>query len=462
MKTNIRKYILLLSLGLSSIFPMTGQSQSLTLEECLKMASENNAYSRNADLDVRAAWLQKQEAFAEYFPRVSANALGYWSMNPLLEIGITDVLGDNDFAWNIQSEVESLGAMYGINSTYTAFQRGYSTSVIAFQPIYAGGRIVAGNRLAQVGIEAAELNRDIQKRKTNLEIEEIWWQIVSLEDKLQTLDYLDGTLDTLYENLHSAIASGLAAETDILQLDLKRNELTAGRKQIESGIRLQKMNLFNSIGQEYCLLETSADEEKPLLDSISLSTHSELPLSPDYYWKDEDEIVNQMSESQLLDLQVKAKQLEKRMTIGEALPQVSVGASAGYSNLYDKERVNTIAFASVKIPLSDWGKTTRKAQRIDTQIQKAENEREYLQSQLHLQVGKLWLDLTSAYDQWQLAEDALCKSKRLYDVALSNYKAGIIPMQDLLQAETQLRSDSSSRIDALIRYRNAVRAYTAL
>ncbi len=435
-------------------------TRSLTLAACREMAMRNNAALNNAALDVRAAWLRKQEALSEYFPRVSASALGYWAMNPLLEIGVTDILGNNDFAWNLSSELESYGSLYGINTKYTAFKQGYSASVMALQPLYAGGRIVTGNRLAALGVEAAQLQKGIRHRETKETVDSLWWQVVSLSDKLETLDYLDGTLDTLYSSLSAAIGSGLAAETDILRLELKRNELQAARRKVTSGIRLSKMNLFNAIGQPYTVYSSNATPERPFLDSLTLDSVSELPAAPDSYWRDEDEIVASMQETRLLDLQVRAKRLEKRMAIGEALPQVAVGASTGYSNLYKKGRYNAIAFASVQIPLSDWGKTARRAQRLGTEIAKAENDRAYLDSQLHLLVGKLWLDLTSAYDAWQLSEEALANSRRLYEVSLANFSAGLIPLQDLLQAETAYRADASARIDALIAYRTAVVAYT--
>ena len=436
-------------------------SLSLTLAECREMAMRNNAALNNAELDIRAAWLRKQEALSEYFPRVSATAFGYWAMNPLLEIGVTDILGNNDFAWNIQNELESFGSLYGINTKYTAFKRGYSASVMAIQPLYAGGRIVTGNRLAALGIEAAQLQKGIRHRETLETVDSLWWQVVSLSDKLETLDYLGGTLDTLYSSLSAAIGSGLAAETDILQLKLKRTELKAARRKVTSGIRLSKMNLFNAIGQPYTIYSSNSTPERPFVDSLTLDTVSELPAAPDAYWRDEDEIVASMQETRLLDLQVKAKRLEQRLAIGEALPQVAVGASTGYSNLYKKGRYNAIAFASVQIPLSDWGKTARRAQRIGTEIEKAENDRDYLDSQLHLLVGKLWLDLTSAYDSWQLAEESHANSRRLYEVSLSNFSAGLIPLQDLLQAETACRTAASARVDALISYRNAIVAYTS-
>lgn len=443
-------------------YELIAQERSLTLEECRDMALRNGTAQKNAELDIRAARLQKEEALAEYFPRVSASVLGYWALNPMLEIGLTDILGRSDAALNLTSQLESYAGIYGINTEYTAFKQGYSASLMALQPVYAGGRIVAGNRLAGLGIEAAELQRDIQQRKTVQEVDDIWWHIVSVEDKLATLNFLQGTLDTLYSNVRTAVASGLASETDLLQLEVRMNELKAGKKQADGGLKLLKMNLFNTIGLPYSILQSAASEEKPCLDSIRIEATSVLPGEPDSYWKDEAEIVSGMSESRLLDLQVEARRLEKRMAIGEALPQIAVGATAGYSNLYDKGRCNTIAFATLQIPLTDWGKTSRKAMRLETQKQKAENEREYLSSQLQVMVGKLWLELTSAYDQWQIAEESMAASRRLYEVALANYSAGLATLQDLLLAETAYRDSVSATSDSLSGYRTAILAYTSL
>ncbi len=430
---------------------------TLTLEDCRERALSDNVYARNAQLDVRAAWLQKREALWEYFPRVSAMAAGYWAHDPLVEISAEDILGENS-----QALIASMSQIYGINTSFSGFEKGWGAAVHAIQPVFAGGRIVNGNRLAAVGLEAAQLRLDIQNRKTVNEVEDIWWQGVSLQDKLETLDYLDATLDTLYSNLSNAVSAGLSADTETLQLELKRNELAASRKKVESGIRLCKMNLLNAIGMEYSATRAGAGEGRPYLDDIELDTYSQLPLSPENYWRDAESAVMQMDETQLLALQVKAKRLEKKMAVGEALPELAVGVGAGYYDLNEAGKSNALAFATVKVPLSDWGKTARKAQRLETEVQKAVNESDYLQDQLRLQMDRLWLDVTSAYDQWQLAEQSLRTSQRLYDVSLANYSAGLIPLQELLDAETTLRTDSSSRCDRLIEYRTAVREYLAM
>ncbi len=431
-------------------------TRSLTLEECRQRALENNAYAKNAALDVRAAQLRKREAFLEYFPGVSATAMGYWAMNPLIEMSMNGLFENGEIPGTLKPVFDG----YGIKTDYSLFKEGWSAGVTAQQPVYAGGRIITGNRLAALGVETAGLQKEILLRETRETVDSLWWQVVSLEDKLATLEHLSATLDTLCSNVRSAVSSGLAAETDLLRIEHRRSELAAGKKKVRSGIRLAKMNLFNSIDLDYSLIPAAATEGRPYLDSIVLDGGDFLPLSPEHYWKDEDEIVDGMQETRLLALREKSRRMEKRMVVGEALPQISVGATAGYSNLYGGGRCNTVAFALVKIPLSDLGKTVRKAQRLDTQIEKAANEREFLEKQLRLQVGKLWLDLTSAYDDWQLAEEALEQSGRLYESALSNYSAGLAPLQDLLQAETDCRRDASARTDALIAYRTAVLAYT--
>lgn len=430
---------------------------TLSLEDCRARAIADNVHMRNARLDVSAASFQKREALWEFFPSVTAIAAGYKAHKPLVEMSAEDILGEN-----AKGLVETMATMYGINTSFSGLGDGYLTAVQAIQPVFAGGRIVNGNRLAAVGREAALLSLDIQKRKTVSEVEDLWWQVFSLEEKLHTLDFQQSVLDTLCTNLSSAVSAGLSAETAALQLELKKNELAAGRRKLESGVRLVKMNLLNAIGMDYSVTRAGASQERPHPDDVRLDAGVALPLVPESYWRDPETVLMGMDEVQLLALNVKAKRLEKKMAVGEALPQVSVGVAGGYFDLNDDGKTNALAFATVQIPLSGWGKTLRKAQRLETQAQKAENERDYLQRQLRLQLDRLWLDLTSAYDRWQLSEQALMTSRRLYEAALSNYAAGLVPLQELLEAESVLRTDSSERCDRLIEYRTAVREYLAL
>ncbi len=439
-------------------FAASAQVVTLTLENCKDMALQNDPSVRNAHLDVLAARAQKQEAFSEYFPKVSLNAFGFWSLSPLLEVGIKDIIGENELSEVLGALIESASQQYDFSPIYKALKTGYVASLSAVQPLYAGGRVATGNRLASLGVEAAKLQQEIALRDNEASVEADYWQVVSLEEKLNTVSILSQLLDTLHKDLSSAVQAGLAVQTDLMQLELKQSELKSGLVQLKGGIRLAKMNLLNSIGQDYCFLPANADSLKPFIDDIVFADRLEDLLPPQEYYIPEEQLAASLNENQLLDLSVEAKKMEKRMALGEALPTVGVGASYNYSRTIN-ERANGTVFAIVQIPISDWGKVSRKVQRMDYQMQKASNDRDYLSSQLLLQVRQLWLGLTVAWDKMMVAQETMDLAQKTVDQLTGRYEAGLVPMSELLQAQTILRQSTEAYIDSQIEYSSALTAY---
>ena len=431
----------------------------ISLGDCQKMALENNPYILNAQLDIWAAQARKREAVAEYFPRVSVNALAFYAFDPILELGVKDIFGDNDFSNNLNNILTNLGGQMGFDPVYSTLKHGVSATVSAVQPVFAGGRIVNGNRLAALNMEAARLKQEIQLRTTAEEVESGYWQIVSLEEKIECLKKTEELLDTLYRDVLSASGAGLALETDLLQVSLKINELKAGRIRLENGLKMAKMNYFNSIGVEYNPYTTFGRSSAPSLDNIRLTDDIAGFESPEYYYRDVEDVAASQEETRLLDLSVESKRLEKRMALGEALPQIAVGASYGYNNVIDKGAMNGLVFGMVQIPLSDWGGTARKLQRLDAQMQKAENDREYLGRQLVLQVHKLWLDLNAAWEQLQVSLENRDMSRSLMEQMRVQYDAGMVSVSEFLQTETAYAQAESELLDSQIAYRTALRAW---
>ena len=177
----------------------------LTMEECRSMALRNNAAVRNAQLDVIAARAQKGEALSEYFPKVSVNAFGYYAFDPMLEVGVKDILGDSDAANNLNSWVSQIAPLYGIDPVFSTMKQGYSATVSAVQPVFAGGRIVSGNRLASLGVEAARLKSSLQRRKSVEEVEQDYWQVISLKEKMKTLGSVQEMLDNLEKDVDAVV-----------------------------------------------------------------------------------------------------------------------------------------------------------------------------------------------------------------------------------------------------------------
>ena len=246
------KKTLFILMILISASAASAQEVGLSLNDCIVLSESNNPYIKNTNLDIQSAKYQKKEVFAEYFPRLSFRALALSSYDYLI-----DILAGPE-----------LGQVIRESGFIESSKFGFNTSVSLMQPIYAGGRINTGNRLAKVGIKAAELKHEVNLRQKREEIEKSYWEIVALEEKRHTLDHLEELLDILYRDVTSAINAGVITESDLLLVKMKKNELKSGKIQLEGGIKLLKMNLFNTIGQRYSVINDVADSLKPYIDKI--------------------------------------------------------------------------------------------------------------------------------------------------------------------------------------------------
>ncbi|MDE6106703.1 MAG: TolC family protein, partial [Bacteroidales bacterium] len=109
--------------------------------------------------------------------------------------------------------------------------------------------------------------------------------------------------------------------------------------------------------------------------------------------------------------------------------------------------------------LSDWGGQARKIQRYDYELQKTENEKDFLAEQLLLQLRKLRFDLLTAWEQMQLAREAERTAKASMEQTQAHYRAGLAALSELLQAQLALRESADRLTDQKIAYKNALQAY---
>lgn len=427
------------------------QAQSLSLEDCRRIASGENSQIKNADLDILAAKAQKEEAMTRWFPSVSVAGIGARAWNPMLHVDLGDLTGNSDYAAHFNYYAKLAGEMYGFNTSWSALDYGYTASAVVVQPIFAGGRILHGNQLARLGVQASELKGSLVRRESLDEVDKKYWQVVSLQDKMETLDEALAMLDEIHDDVSAAYEAGLALDTDTLKVCRERNKLLLDKMRLESGLRLSRTDLFNYIGYV---------PDQP--DSLTLSDELDSFLAPESYYVDPAKVAAGTQESKLLSMQVEAASLQKKMVIGEALPQIAVGSTYGYSRLLGGPQWNGITFATVSIPVTDWWKTSAKARRYEYEKQKAINDREYLDRQLELKADALWEKMRTSWNALKIAEDNVALEELTATRMRDLYEVGGATLSELLKAQVDLRSSRSDLVDARIEYRTAVSEYTAL
>ena len=416
----------------------TDSIRNLTIIDCIDLALQNNIELKNSEIEIEKARATKNEARAAYFPTVSAQALGFNAMNPMLSFGIEDIPNAlvRQTLYNLYTQ---FGPLLGLKKSYSFVQDGVILNAMALEPIFAGGRIYNGNKLAKLGIEAAEYQAKIKEDEVCLQTECLYWQIVSLEEKITTLDLLDRLLDTLDKDLAGAIEAGLAMPTDQFKVTIKKNESQLNRKKVEDGITLLKMALGQYIGVDWQTLVLS--------DTLSVET------PPVAYYQNPASAVALRNESHLLDLSLKAEKLKKKMTLGEALPSLMLGGSANYHTVFDNTKPNAMVFAVLQVPITDWHKTAFRLKKHNLDFEIAENTRRDFTEKMELQTNQAWFNLEQSWLRINMAQTALNDAEANLKITQDYYEAGLVALSDLLEAQTMLKNSRDELSDSRIDYR---------
>ncbi len=388
--------------------------QSYSLAQCKKLALENNARMKNARLEVSSARQTKEEAFTNFFPSLSASALGYNANQPLVEA--------------------NLGGM-----PLALLKNGIVGDITVTQPLFAGGQIVNGNKLAQLGVEVSRFKQEQSEKEVLLTTEVYYWQIISLNEKLKTLAIVEQLVNSLYKDVDAAVKAGVKNRNDLLQVQLRKNSVASDRLQLENGLKLSRMLLGQYVGLK--------------ADSLSIESVSfDEPASPEKLRTDHGAALLTTPEYQLLAKNVEANRLQQKITVGKYLPTVGVGASYMYDDLMDKDNTTAMVFAKVSVPISDWwgGSHAIKKQKFQTMM--AQNEQRNNSDLLLIQMQKLWNDVEESYKQVKLAEESVVTATENVRLNTNYYQAGTTTLSDLLDSQLLLQQSRNQHTDAYTQY----------
>lgn len=440
------RYFIPLCLGLIFNFQLPffnfTQAQTLTLDSCLVLARRNNADIRISQLDVERARAVKNQAFTHFFPQLQLNGMGYVAARPMISFALEDIRS-NDMRDLLEAIYNVFSEETDVNDRLELMKHGFSASVVAVQPIFTGGRILNGNRLASLGEEAASLQAKIKMRDVLEDVESTYYLVVGLKEKEAAVVAAMTLIDSLERVAESALANGLATRADILQISLKRNEINAKRQQLASGIRMSRLLLCNQIGIRYS-------------DSVDFGGDSLLKMHPTVVELSGSHLLQQEShrpESRLLEINVESQKLLKKMTKGETRPQLALVGIGYYGNAVRNDlSANAVAGFSLNVPLTDWWGTAHKMKEHNIRIEQAQVAETHYGELMTLEEEKAYNDMMDACMLMRSDSAALQLARENYRLAEINYAAGVTTVSEVLQAHALLLQAENAVTDRRVTY----------
>ncbi|MGL5704725.1 MAG: TolC family protein [Tannerellaceae bacterium] len=421
------KYSLVLALT-SLILPSGLMAQGYTLEQCRQMALENNHQLQNAQLEIDAAKQMRKEAFTHYFPTVSA-------------AGMTVNANTSMAQMDIPVPIPGVGSL-----PVAALKNGTIAAVTAVQPVFAGGQIVNSNKLARIGEEADVLKKAMSEDDVIKGTETYFWQIVSMKEKLKTLDLLDEQLKQIHHEVKTAVDAGVATRNDLLRVELQQQQLKSNRLKLDNGITVTTLALAQYIGVKDSVVDLE------YTDFVK-------PATPTDYYVSPTEAVYQRSEFKLMQKSVEAGNLKARIEMGKNLPSVGVGAGYAYHDFTDKDNKFGMVFASVSVPITKWWGGSHAVKRQKIQVRQAENHRDNTKELLEVQITKIWSELNEAYQQIVLAESSITSATENMRLNTDYYEVGLSTLTDVLDAQTLLQQSRNLFTDACAAYQLKLTEY---
>ncbi len=418
----MKRYILMLLTAVATV--ATALAQTMSLAECRNEALKFNETMASANNAVRQAELDRQIAFTNYLPKL-----------------------DGSFSTVYAKDIDMGEMTFQLHGTWLA-------GLNITQPVFAGGKIVAANKLARIGVEINKEKLRQSRMQVIADVDNAYYTLVAVRSKVRMLESLGQQMLALFNQVELSVKAQMATENDLLRIDTKRSEIAYQLQKARNGEQLCMLALANVIGR-------GIDAEIVPSDTL-LITDQPTAL---------DENISNRPELLMLEKQVEAMKQQVKMERANYLP--TVGLSLGYThygNIKNKgvaqlgdgtlmpyvQDVNgnmLMAMVSVNIPICHWGAEVKKVKKAKLDVENARLSLQQNERAMQIEVRQAVQNVTDGYHMVQTAELGQRQADENLRVMRERFGVKMATMTDLLEAQAQWQQAHSNYIEAQTQYK---------
>ncbi len=462
----------LLTIGIS---PVEAQ-RVLSLDSCRAMALRNNKQMSVQRVKQEVAKNIRKSARTKYLPHVSATG-GYLytskeisilsdeSKETLSNLGTNSV---NQMQTGLASAMPVLSALFGGTAPVTSMMNGmagalnqigqgivdelhtdtrhmFGGAILVTQPIFMGGAIVAMNKMADLGEDLAANSADARRQETLYQIDQAYWQVVSLRHKQKLAESFLELVKKLDGDVQKMIQEGVATRSEGLSVSVKVNEAEMAVMKVNDGLTLSKMLLCQLCGLPVDEQVTLADEETEDIATVGIT---ETFQKSDY--------LENRPELKMLQNVVDINHQATNLLKAGNLPQVLLvgGYSASNPNVYNGfQRKFSGAWniaVLMRVPIWNWGDVAYKVRAAKGATTIATLEMEEAREKMELQVNQSNFRVNEANKKLLLAQASQQRADENLRMATLGFQEGVISSTTVMEAQTAWLQAQSQRIDAEI------------
>lgn len=418
----------------------TVTAQPLSIDSCRQMALRHNKDLQSAALSVTAADYTRRSTRGLFFPDLSLSGLaGYMTASGEYSVpsALLPIMQYNPVMGAMVPQAGTGAYFPGLDLKYKV-QDFYSLGLMLKQPIYMGGKIIAGYKKSKIAVELYRQNQRKTEAEVIQQVDEAYAKVVKARELQQVAERYRELLVELDKNVESAVRHGMRMQADRMKVQVRLDEVALQLRRAQNGVRLATMNLCHAIGSP---LNTplQVGEEYPAIDDARLLSTMDVQARPEY---------------QMLAYKAELAQQDVKMARSELLPHLALLARYGYTyglKVNDKAVFDEFGFTgavTLSVPLYHFGERHNKLKAAKIQHEQSMLEMASKAELMQLELTQAANNLDEARLEVSLAEKTQETAFTSMQISKKQFDAGVEPLSNYLESQAEWQKAYESVVDA--------------
>lgn len=430
MKRRLHLYVLFLGLGLPLI--NVAQIRSLSLDEALELAKDNNLSARSAEAREKAAQGAYRMTNSVFLPGLSVSHTGVKTNDPLSAFGFKlkqETVAQADFNPATLNDPDAI--------------ENYSTKIELQQPILNVDGIYA-RKAAKNQYEATSLQSQRTHQQIRYEVKRAYYQLELAQSAVEVLEQSVEVAAEALKLTKDNEAQGFVKHADVLEASVRMEERQNQLLEAENQLQSANEYLAHLLGLD---LGTRIQPTDSMTQSPTLFTWNVNPAE-----------LEQRSDVKAVQKQIEAGENMLRSEKMKFIPRLNAFGAYEWNDreILGMSANNYMVGASLTWDLFSGYKNIGSVQQASSQLDEAElNYQNYLsQSQIQLNNAKRKLELT--FKQIQSGKLAREQAQESLRIRTDRFEQGLEKTTDLLVAEALASQKNLEYIQSIYNYKQAV------
>ena len=392
-------------------------ARRMRLDECVDLALRNNVEVQSANEEVSASEAQRAGSRGRIGPSVRVDAYVHeWDRPFTIPFGPTSFQVRDQFEWN--------------------------ATVSAAQPITGLFAIVDALKIANLGVDIANIRREAARRETAFRVVQSYYHLIQGQ---RLVDVAMASVEQLQAQLkqsNSFHQNGVVSQDDVLRAQLAVANAQQRLIQMRARVSLEQARLAVLVGQP-----DLAIDPQPIPASLE-----QQPQRGETMTLEQAQKSAETQRIELVEVDKRLEQADKQVKIAyvRLAPQVSVvGAYVHQEGSQFAQLNSAYVGAAASWDVWDWGTNTSAISEAKARARQASLGRTKISDQIRLEVRQAYLELNAASEAMVVAQASVASAEENFRLVKKRYEASAATSFDVIDAEALLTQSRGQMQTAL-------------